>query len=463
MVKQMETRKKAFVLGGGGSRGSYEVGVWKALQEQGYRPDIVTGSSVGALNGAMVAQDKLEETERMWGMLTTDMVMDVTVKSDLKTRADQLEAAGVFLREAIKNRGADTAPLRRLLESFIDEEAIRKSDILFGLVTVALPNLKPSAVFIDEIEDGKLIPYLLASSAFFPAMQGQIIHDTVYIDGGFYDNIPIELAVQRGAQDIIAVDLHAPGVRRKVQHDGVVIHTIEPAWDLGNLLVFDTKTAEHNLALGYLDGQKYLGFLDGILYAFHRDGLWERIDLIVARLLALSGELAPRLILPGGLDISGHSIEHLRSFLLRHISKYYRYKRLPKQRMGITVLEMAGKCFQLDPTRVYTVAYFEQELRTAVRQYVTDASLAELDTLLRSDRSLREKTERALALAPGLDMRSVCLWLTREMQLCIEQENVPVWLLATGYVFPTEFLIAMYLTVLTTLDKEDNDVVLRDA
>ena len=79
----MKEGKKAFVLGGGGSRGSYEVGVWKALREHGYRPDIVTGTSVGALNGAMVVQDRLEETIRMWRMLTTDMVMDVNIKSDL--------------------------------------------------------------------------------------------------------------------------------------------------------------------------------------------------------------------------------------------------------------------------------------------------------------------------------------------------------------------------------------------
>ena len=49
----------------------------------------------------------------MWRMLTTDMVMDINIKSDLKTMADQLEAMSVFAREAIKNRGADTTPLRR--------------------------------------------------------------------------------------------------------------------------------------------------------------------------------------------------------------------------------------------------------------------------------------------------------------------------------------------------------------
>ena len=451
MEKQIGTGKKALVLGGGGSRGSYEVGVWKALHEHGYRPDIVTGTSVGALNGAMVAQDKLDETVRMWRMLKTEMVMDINVKSDLKTMTDQIEAMSVFAREAIKNHGADTAPLRRLLEYFIDEDAVRTSGIDFGLVTVSLPNLRPCTVYTDEIEEGKLIDYLLASSAFFPAMQGQIIHDAVYIDGGYYDNVPIELAIQRGAQDVIAIDLHAPGMHRKVRESGVEIHRIEPEWDLGNLLVFDTKTAEHNIALGYLDGLKFLGLMDGVLYAFSDATLWEHIALIVARMLTLSGDLVPRIVLPGGLDVSDRSISRLRSFLLRHISGFYRYKRLPKQRIGITVLEMAGKLFRLDPTCVYTVHEFERELRAAAQQYVVDTALDELDVLLRSDRPLKEKTERALELSRGIDARGVCLWLMRGMRSAA-QDAASVWLPAAGFIFPTEFLTAMYFIVLAQLD-----------
>ncbi len=107
-------------------------------------------------------------------------------------------------------------------------------------------------------------------------------------------------------------------------------------------MVFDTKTAEHNIAVGYLDGLKFLGLMDGVLYAFSDPALWEHIDLVVARMLALSGDLAPHIVLPGGLDVSNRSISHLRGFLLRHISGFYRHKRLPKQRIGVTVLEMAG-------------------------------------------------------------------------------------------------------------------------
>ena len=90
-----------------------------------------------------------------------------------------------------------------------------------------------------------------------------------------------------------------------------------------------------------------------------------------------------------------------------------------------------------------------------MRRYVSDAALDELDALLRSDRPLKEKTERALELARGLDARSVCLWLMREIERYGEEGNAPVWLLAAGRIFPTEFLTAAYFCVLTELSGMD--------
>ena len=59
-MAQNDTPVKALVLAGGGARGSYQVGVWRALTELGWRPQIITGTSVGSLNGAMFALDLYE-------------------------------------------------------------------------------------------------------------------------------------------------------------------------------------------------------------------------------------------------------------------------------------------------------------------------------------------------------------------------------------------------------------------
>ena len=70
-------QKTALVLSGGGSRGAYEAGVWQALTELGVKIDIVTGTSVGAINGAMVVQGELEPTVKLWKEIETHMVFDI--------------------------------------------------------------------------------------------------------------------------------------------------------------------------------------------------------------------------------------------------------------------------------------------------------------------------------------------------------------------------------------------------
>ena len=69
--------KLALVLAGGGARGAYEVGVWQAMAELGMEIDIVTGSSVGSINGAMVCQGDLELSLKMWKEMETHKVFDV--------------------------------------------------------------------------------------------------------------------------------------------------------------------------------------------------------------------------------------------------------------------------------------------------------------------------------------------------------------------------------------------------
>ena len=108
----MNNRKKtALVLGGGGSRGAYEIGVWKALEELGVPIDIVTGTSVGAINGALVVQGNLKAAERLWKELETDMVFDV-----------QGDDALSYVKEILTNGGAGTDGLKKLLTENIDEK-----------------------------------------------------------------------------------------------------------------------------------------------------------------------------------------------------------------------------------------------------------------------------------------------------------------------------------------------------
>ena len=89
--------KKAVGLGGGGSRGSYQIGVWKALRELGFDYEIVTGTSVGALNGALMVQKDYELAETMWQKLKTQDVMDIDVTDRVEGPGDRTGKAVTFL------------------------------------------------------------------------------------------------------------------------------------------------------------------------------------------------------------------------------------------------------------------------------------------------------------------------------------------------------------------------------
>ena len=96
--------KTALVLSGGGSRGAYEAGVWQALTDLGISIDIVTGSSVGAINGAMICQGSLEDTVNLWREIETHMVFDVPEDSGLID----------YAKEILTNGGAGVSGLKSL-------------------------------------------------------------------------------------------------------------------------------------------------------------------------------------------------------------------------------------------------------------------------------------------------------------------------------------------------------------
>ena len=255
----MKKAKTALVLSGGGSRGAYEAGVWQALTDLGIRIDIVTGSSVGAINGAMICQGSLEDTINLWREIETHMVFDVPEDSDLMD----------YAKKIITNGGAGVSGLKALLEKYIDEEKIRKSPVDFGLVITERSSLKGHYLFKEDIPEGKLIDYILASSSVFPAVHPYEIDGVDYIDGGYVDVLPIELALKKEPTKVIAVKLNAMGILRKEPLKRMRSLTIiESGWNLGSTLIFDTVNARRIMRLGYLDTLKTFHILDGEYFAY---------------------------------------------------------------------------------------------------------------------------------------------------------------------------------------------------
>ena len=259
-MAQNDTPAKALVLAGGGARGSYQVGVWRALTELGWRPQIITGTSVGSLNGAMFALDLYETARDMWMSIRSQDVMELPEEN-----AD-LSELHAFLREVVRDGGMDVTPLEEIVERVLDEDALRASPIRFGLVTVEKRGLKPRELTLEDIPAGKVKDYLLASAACFPALRAKQIDGVQFLDGGYRDNMPTALAQKMGAEELVCVDLEGVGITLP-NRTGLPTTMIRSYWELGDILHFDPDTARRNVELGYYDTLRAFGRVRGCAYA----------------------------------------------------------------------------------------------------------------------------------------------------------------------------------------------------
>ena len=259
-MAQNDIPRKALVLAGGGARGSYQVGVWRALTELGWNPQIITGTSVGSLNGAMFALDLYETARDMWTSIRSQDVMELPEETRNLTELHQ------FLRDVVRAGGMDVTPLEEIVERVLDEDALRASPIRFGLVTVEKRGLKPRELPLEEIPKGKVKDYLLASAACFPALRAKQIDGVQFLDGGYRDNMPTGLAQKMGAEELVCVDLEGVGITLP-NRTGLPTTMVRSYWELGDILHFDPDTARRNIELGYYDTLRAFGRLRGCAYA----------------------------------------------------------------------------------------------------------------------------------------------------------------------------------------------------
>ncbi len=278
---------RALVLAGGGAKGSYQIGVWRALEELNWHPSIITGASVGTLNGCMFAIGKAREAEALWRSLEIHDVLDVPA-----TRTP--EELNSFFLDVIRSGGLNVEPLAERIDALIDEEAVRRSPIHFGLVMTEMSNLRSIQCPIESIPQGRLKDYLLASSACFPALRPREIDGVKYIDGGWRDNMPLQLAARMGATELLGVDIDGIGFVRQ-NNTGLPTRIVRSHWNLGPTLDFDPARAARNIALGYFDTMRLFGRFGGTAYAIlpDRDGFLARFAVQYQQLLAEVNRRAP--------------------------------------------------------------------------------------------------------------------------------------------------------------------------
>jgi NTE family protein len=185
----------AFVLGGGGIRGSVEIGMIQALFEAGIRPDVVAGTSIGAINGALVAADP------------TPAVVSTLLDAWTSPEAQAVygDSLGAQLLRLIKTKTHlnSPAPLRRILERALGAPATFES--LAVPLRVVAASIERAAEHV--FDSGPLIPAVLASASVPGLLPPTRIGDEHFIDGGVVNSIPIDQALAAGARTIFVLQV----------------------------------------------------------------------------------------------------------------------------------------------------------------------------------------------------------------------------------------------------------------
>lgn len=183
---------RALVLSGGGARGAFEVGVMRYLKEAGWQPDLICGTSVGAINSAAYGSGlSVEQMVHLWKTYRRKRMYTITLP--------------VFLRTLLSGRKfsplSDTRPMRSLLTESIDIDALKKSET--EIIITAL-NMRTAQIrYFTQRAIG--IEHLMAASGIPMMFPWQYIDNEPYWDAGIMANTPIMPALERGATEIIVV------------------------------------------------------------------------------------------------------------------------------------------------------------------------------------------------------------------------------------------------------------------
>jgi NTE family protein len=191
----MERRKRALVLSGGGGRGAYACGVYKYLEEVGFVPDILVGTSIGALNAAAIASGKsASDLERLW----------------LETRTRDVQR---FWRPPPWHSLYDTSPWRKTIARFVDFERLNRSRQHVFICATAVED--GDLHIFDNRKDTLTPDHILASCSIPVIYPWTRIGETHYWDGAVMVNTPLGVAANAGAEEVVVVLLSSVGVRRQ--------------------------------------------------------------------------------------------------------------------------------------------------------------------------------------------------------------------------------------------------------
>lgn len=356
------------VFGGGGAKGAYEIGVWKALNELAIDVEVVVGTSVGALNGAIMVQGDFDVALSMWTDMTMRKVIDMGQEKNFFEEKN-LSVASIIniIKTSLLLGGMDVTPLKKLLYKVIDEKKIRKSKIDFGIVTFSLTDFSPVNIFIKDIPEGKLVDYLLASSC-FPTFKPQMIDNKRYIDGGIYNNIPVSLISEK-IKNIIVVDVSGLGRIKKVDTSNNKIIYIKNSQYLGRTLQFEPETAKSSIDFGYFDTLRAFSKTRGKRYYIQNSEICnESENIYIDYITEVEIEKIYEFYGANSKSVNLTIIKAIKFRLLRNVRKYAD-SQLNKHNVFMAMMEICSECLGIERGKLYSIEELIDEIMKEYEDY----------------------------------------------------------------------------------------------
>ena len=351
--------KRAIALGAGGARGAYQIGAWKALRELGVDYDIVVGSSIGSVNGVAMVQDDYDLALDLWKNISVDKIFagDVDLDFEPQDIIGSTEKLVSLLIKILINKGLDISPFLDLLNDIVDEDKVRTSAREFGIVALRVPLIKGMEITKEKMKVGYMAKYILASSSAFPVFPVCEVDGNKYIDGGYYDSLPINFARNLGAEEVVAIDVSLSTTHEEELSSNDVIY-IKSAWSLGPFLDFDNESIMRNMDLGYNDTMKAYGKYRGFRYTFLLNDEESFNDVALA--------------LKKGIEKVDHEMnsqkyKRIRNILnsknlLDYIAKYTDNKELSPYEYLLRAEEICAELFTQNPQEIYDFISLKDQL-----------------------------------------------------------------------------------------------------
>ncbi len=408
--------KLGLVLSGGGAKGAYEIGVYLALKKLHIKIDIVTGTSIGAINGMFVTQKDLRGALKLWKNISFKTIYDeeeFLAKEDEKLSKIYMQYAKGFINEG----GLDIYKMKDIFDKYFKPHKFFSSNIDYGLVTYNFSKNKPVLKTKKDLTKDNIKDYILASASCYPAFKPYLIDNEMFIDGGYYDNLPINLAIDLGATEIIAVDLRAIGFKKNVKDKTVDITYIAPRNKIGSFLVFDKNQAKKSIKFGYNDTMKLFNILDGNKFTFKKYNLIKNYNKYIDSYEKTLKDLFKN---TDNKILTKLFETEMFKGILNNKTLYNNFNNL---------IEEAGRIFNFDEANIYNIKSYNKGLQNAL----SNTETIELDKIAHKIKNKK--------IEDIIDRRKIVKYFYNQ----IEKDKVQYKYIL---LFTNEFLVALYIYII---------------